>query len=268
VFIKLPNPSMDTMEEWRGLSPIKVLTRTINRMRSEEDVTVAQLQNGGVEGIVYNKALGLADGVVGAQKDNFGRFIRNKDNKGAPYFAAYEMGYIQLGTPLTDMEVNALAEADQSMVCNVFGVSKVLFNDTSASTESNVQEMVKEMYLNTIIPNVHRVESRLNKEIVPEIRTKGIVKADVSDIDALKIDRVKLLTALSTAYHLTPNEKRTEDGYDQSSDELMNKLLVPSNLVPLEDLVMPPPVDNTANDYVAPAAGRANVVPLKTGTNG
>ncbi len=271
IFIKLPNPSVDTMEEWRGLSPMKVLSRTINRMQAEEDVTVAQLQNGGVPGIVYNKTLGLAPDVVSRQKDNFGRFIRNKDNKGAPYFAGYEMGHIALGTPLTDMEVNALALADQSMVCNVFGVSKVLFNDTSASTESNVQEMIKEMYTNTIIPNITRVEGRLNKDLVPELKTKGIIKADTSEIKALQEDQLKLVQALKDAWWLEGNEKRDRMSYDKSTNPLMGQFIIPSGMMLIDDLnIVVPDVDNTAGDYVAPADANKNpkVVPLKTGTNG
>lgn len=272
VFIKLPNPSMDIIDEWRGLSPIKVLTRTINRMKAEEDATIAQLQNGGTPAIVYNKTPGVSTDATGLQKDNFGRFIRNPNNKGAPYFAAYEMGVIPLGTPLTDMEVTALAEADEDMVCNVFGVSSVLFNNKKASTESNVQEMVKEMYTNTIIPNIYRVEGALNKGVVPDIKTKGVIKCDTSEIKALRDDETKKAAALAAKWWLTGNEKREADEYDQDlQDPLMDKYLVPSGFMLLDDLNMVvPPVDNAANDYVAPAAtpGQAAVVPLKNGTNG
>ncbi len=180
------------------------------------------------------------------------------------------MGVIHLGSTLTDMEVTALAGIDFDRICNALGVSSILFNEKSASTESNVEEMLAEAYINTIIPMVLRVEGSLNKGLMlgtgtPEIKSKGVIKCDTSDIKALQEDQTELVNALAAAWWLTPNEKRQAQMYDQAEDELMDKYLVPSNLVPIDDLVMPEPLDNSAQDY---QAGRAAVVPIKTGTNG
>lgn len=270
MFVKTYNPSTDPNKEFRGLSAVSVLARVITRIKSAEDASVGQLQNGGTPGIVYNKTPGVAIETTGQRKDSFGRFIRNSDNKGAPYFAGDELGYIQLGTPLTDMEVNEMASIDFDGVCNAFGVSSVLFNNKSASTESNVREMLAEMYENTIIPNLVRFQDALNKSVVHDIKTKGVIKCDTSEIKALQEDQTKLVNALAAAWWLTPNEKRTAQMYDQADDELMDKYLVPANLVPIDDLSMVQPIDNAAGDYVAPADANKNpkVVPLKTGTNG
>ena len=263
VFIKYFNPSVNISEEWRGLSPIKALTQRLTRVQSGLDVTVAQLQNGGTPGIVYDKTPGLDPSAIGARRDNFGRFIRNSENKGAPYFSANDLGYIALGTSLADMDVASLANIDFDKICNAFGVSSVLFNNKSASTESNVKEMVKEMYTNVIIPNVYRVEGAINKYVVPEIQTKGIVKCDTSEIEALRENEVQLVTAMASAWWLTGNEKRERMMYDQDvSDELMDKYIVPSGMMLLDDLNMiVDEIPNTANDYQTP------VVPLKQATN-
>ena len=272
IFIKFFNPSRVMMDEWRGLSPVKVLARTLTRVTAGEDAAVAQLQNGGVPGIVFDKVPGLDPNATGSRKNDFGKFLRNSSNKGAPYFAGNELGYIQLGTPLTDMEVTALAGIDFDRICNVFGVSSILFNNKSASTESNVEQMVKEMYTNTILPNVYRVEGALNKYAVPDIKTKGIVKCDTSEIKALQDDLAKLVTSLASAWWLTPNEKRTVMMYDQDENPLMDQFIIPSSQMLIDDLNMVAPVDNSAGDYnnTAPADANKNpkVVPLKTGTNG
>ena len=184
----------------------------------------------------------------------------------SPYFSANDLGYIALGTPLADMDVATLAGLDFDRICNAYGISSVLFNNKSASTESNVQEMVKEMYTNTIIPNVHRVESALNKNVVPDIQTKGVIKCDTSEIKALRDDEAKKAAALAAKWWLTGNEKREADMYDQDvSEELMNKYIVPSGMMLLDDLNMVvPPVDNTAGDYNNTGA---SVVPIKRAAN-
>ncbi len=273
IFIKFFNPSNQITEEWRGLSPIKVLARTLTRLRAAEDATVAQLQNGGVPGIVYDKTPGLDPAVIGKRRDNFGNFINKSENKGAPYFSANDLGYIALGTPLTDMEVMALQGVDFDRICNAYGVSSTLFNNKSASTESNVENMIREMYTNTIIPNVHRIEAALNKNVVPDIQTKGVIRCDVSEIDVLKKDLAKLVTALNTAWWLKGNEKREAMEYDQDTAvPELDQYIIPSSMMLIEDLSLAvAPVDNTANDYnnAAPATGQqpapaAKLLSIKT----
>jgi len=260
VFVKTYNPTTDPLREFRGLSPVSVLARVITRIKSAQDAVVGQLQNGVVPGIEFDKFAQAEVEVTGNRKNDFSKFIKNPANKGAPYFAGNELGYIELGTPLADMEVIEMATLDMDEVCNAYGVSSVLFNDTSASTESNVKQMKTEMYENTIIPNVYRIEAALNKYALPDIKTKGVIKCDTSEIKALQEDQAALVTALAGAWWIAPNEKRERMMYDQSEDELMDKFLVPSNLVPLEDLVMPDPINNAAGDY---APGQANVVPIR-----
>jgi HK97 family phage portal protein len=260
MFIKLVNPSISRSEEWRGLSPIKVLAKRLTRIQAGEDASVAQMQNGGVPGIVYDKTPNLASDVIGARRDNFGRFLRNSDNKGAPYFSANELGYIALGTPLADMDVAGLQNIDFDKICNAYGVSSVLFNNKQASTESNVKEMKKEMYTNTILPNIYRVESAFNKSVVPEIKTKGVIKCDTSEIPELQLDMAKAAVALSSMYWLTGNEKREAMMYDQDSDPLMDKYIIPSGMMLLDDLDMSAvqPIPNVANDYAAPVVALNN----------
>jgi hypothetical protein len=114
------------------------------------------------------------------------------------------------------------------------------------------------------------VEAALNKGAVPDIKTKGIVKCDTSEIKALQDDLAKLVNSLAAAWWIKPNEKRTVMMYDQDENPLMDQFIIPSSMMILDDLNMVAPVDNSAGDYVAPADANKNpkVVPIKTGTNG
>ncbi len=256
IYIRMPNTSTDQNMKWRGLSAADVLRRVLTRVTSEDDVSVAQLQNGGTPAIVYDKTPNLAPGALGVRKDTFGRFLSNSSNKGAPYFAAGEMGHIPLGSSLVDMNVAELASLDFGRICNAFGVSTTLFNDKSASTESNVKEMKAEMYENTIIPNVHRVESALNRSAVPDIATKGYIRSDTSEIKALQEDESALVNALAAAWWLKGNEKRERMAYDRDDNELLDTFIIPSGMMLIEDLEITDDLENTGEEY-------ANVVPLK-----
>ena len=168
IHIKYFNPVFNIWgEELRGLSPLKVLSSRLERMDSNINVSIAQLQNGGVPGIVTEKNIdALATETSGTRKDNFYRYMQSQDNAGMPYFGSGDLSYIALGLRLVDMDTVNLEKIDFKKLCNAYSVSDVLFNNGEASTESNVKEMMKRLYTNSTLPNVMRVRDALNKGLV------------------------------------------------------------------------------------------------------
>ena len=56
--VKYFNPQIGINgQEFRGLSPLTVLAKRLTRMDSNLDISTAQLQNGGIPGILYDKAI-------------------------------------------------------------------------------------------------------------------------------------------------------------------------------------------------------------------
>jgi hypothetical protein len=49
-------------------------------------------------------------------------------------------------------------------------------------------------------------------------------------------DMERLTSWLNQSYWITPDEKRIAQGYDKISTAEMEKIYVPANLVPIEDL--------------------------------
>lgn len=272
IHIKYFNPEVGFLgEELRGLSPLVVLKKRLTRLDSNMDTTVAQMQNGGVETIVYDKSdtgqtTKTSDGkevtVAGQRKDNFYRFMSNPANAGAPFFASGEMGSIQLGSHLADLGVAELANVDFKKLCNAYGVSDILFNSDSAATESNVALMTKMLYTNVILPNVYRVRDALIRGLLPDfkdgvliddgegdvIRIKGdgklrFIDADISDITELHEDLGKRATWMQAAYWLTPNEKREMMNYEKYDDALFDQPLIPTGIQSLSDFEILPPIE-------------------------
>ena len=124
-------------ENLRGYSPLQALAKRLSRIDSNIDVSTAQMQNGGVPGIVYEKM--NADGiktVVDNRKDNFYKYLKNSSNKGAPYFSHGDLGYIELGLKLADLET---AELQRLILSAMYALGRYSFNNSDASTESNVK---------------------------------------------------------------------------------------------------------------------------------
>jgi HK97 family phage portal protein len=238
IHVKYYNPTITNGMEWRGLSPLQVLSKRLTRWNASMDASVAQMQNGGVPGIVFEKS-DYAVETLGQRKNDFSKYLRNAGNKGAPYFAAGEMGYIPLGLSLADMDVNDLAGVDFTKLCNAYKFPEVLLNNQDSATYNNVASAEKMLYTNSILPNIYLFRDALVKGVIPMYATDGVkrtIEIDLSEIPALQEDMKMQADALVTMWWVTPNEKRDLMGFEELDDPLMNEIIVDSGKQLLSDL--------------------------------
>jgi HK97 family phage portal protein len=225
--------------ELRGLSPLKVLAKRLTRVDTNLDTSTAQLQNGGVPGIVYEKGQGqdeLVD-ILGNRKKKFYEYLSNKNNKGAPYFAAGELGYIELGLKLADMEVSALATIDFKKLCNVYKISDRLFNNDATGSEVSDKGARVGLYTNAVMPELTVIKDIFNTYVVTFFTDKKYcVEFDISEISELQQDYAKLVEWLDKAWWLTPNQKLRIMKFEKSTDPMFDKYFLPTNLITLEDM--------------------------------
>ncbi len=269
IYVKYFNPTTQYNERHRGMGPIKALAQRLTRLQANMSASVSQMQNGGVPSIVYDKTPGIdADrgsggsalneevSVMGQHKENFSRFLRNPENKGAPYFSAGEMGVLQLGLSLVEMDAIAQADVDFDKICNAYSLSSVLFNNKKSSTESNVKEMRKDMYTNAIIPNVIRMCDGIRKGTVDIFGEGKGIRPDLSKIPELQENMKEKATAWAALPAIVLNEMRYDMGMDQLDDEMADRLLIKQGYQLADDLeIEVQPIDNTANDYAATDTG-------------
>ena len=239
IHMKYFNPKVSfTGNELRGLSPLAVLKRRLTRVDSNNDVATAQLQNGGVPGIVYDKtpASATAGDLINKRKDNFYKYLTNSANKGAPFFTGNELGYIELGLKLVDMQVTELANIDFKSLCNAYGVSARLFNNDSTGSEHSDTNARVSLYTNAVIPEVKSVVDCLNMGLVPEFKGKNYkLNYDTSEVSELQDNLKDMVLWLEKAWWLTPNEKREMMDYDLSTEPLFDQYLLPQSLQTVED---------------------------------
>jgi len=264
IYIKYgKNPSTNYNERNRGLGPIKALAQRLTRLQANMSASVSQMQNGGVPSIVYDKTPGIDQDrgsggaslnnevtVMGQHKDNFSRFLRNPENKGAPYFAAGEMGVIPLGLSLVELDALTQSGVDFDKICNAYSVSSLLFNSQNRGTFNNTGEMRKDMYTNAILPNVRKVCDCLKFGTIDVFGQGKGVKPDLSGIPELQDDIKKKADGWAAMPAIVINEMRVSLGQDASTDPMADKLLIKTGYQLSEDLDMEvDPIDNTANDY-------------------
>jgi HK97 family phage portal protein len=232
----------------RGLSPLKVLANRLTQIDANQDVQTAQLQNGGVESIVWDSGEDTASGSVsvnGLRKQAFYKHVHDNTNAGLPYFASGEMGVIHLGSTLADLKVIESAQVSFKKLCNAFGTSDVLFNNSDASTESNVSEMVRRTYTNTTLPNVYRVRDAFIKSLLPEFADKKRdIREDLSEIQELQPNSKLMAEWLAIAWWVSPNDKLEMMRFERNPNPIFDQPLIPQGLQTIDDLIMPDPIDS------------------------
>jgi HK97 family phage portal protein len=248
VYIKLENPTFEN-DEFRGLSPVKVLANRLTRLQAQLDISVAQMQNGGLPGILYDKSPMFTPELAAQHKENFGRFLNNRSNKNAPYFTGGDIGYVSIGSTLADLDLASLADIDFDKICNVYGVSSTWFNNKSAATESNVKEMVRLVYTNAVLPHIMRIQDALNTQLVSELNNGSKIYYDISEIPELQEDMLNKANVYATMPVIVPNEVREALGYNKIDDPLMDQPLIKQGYMTIDDVYSSD--INLTGDYAA-----------------
>lgn len=246
IYIKLENPTVDATEQVRGLSPIKVLAMRLTRLQAQMDISVAQMQNGGLPGVIYDKSPGFGMDEANLHKENFSKFLSNSSNKSAPYIWGGDVGYIPIGSTLADLDLASLADIDFDKICNVYGVSSTWFNNKKAATESNVKEMVRLIYTNAVLPNVMRVQDAINEQLISQIGTEARIRYDISDITELQKDMRDKAETYARLPVIVPNEVREGMGWDRIDDEMMDKPMVKAGYYFMDEI---DPININTDDY-------------------
>ena len=124
-----------------------------------------------------------------------------------------------------------------------------MFNNHAGNTESNVKEMRRDSYTRAVIPERKAQCDAINRFIVPGYNTGGkkyFVDMDISGITELQPDMQTMSAWLNTAWWVSPNEKRKMQDFDESMDVNMDKIWVPSGLLPMDDMTIN--VDDVQNN--------------------
>ena len=248
IFIKGFNPTLDPYLKWRGLSKVDVLKQRITRVESNMKNSVAQMQNGGVPGVLSFKDLphtAASKTVIDATRDNFGRFISNDTNKGAPFISPGNLEYFPIGSNLVDLNSIELEKIDNKAICNVWGISDILFNSDTSSTESNVKEMVKQMYTNAVMPYTRMVDDAFNTELVVDFGGGAgrYLHTDFSDVHELQSTLKEKVDALAAAPVMIPNDVLEAMGYDRVDNGIMDEPLIKTGYEPVDNFQPLPPIE-------------------------
>lgn len=246
IHIKYPNYdwSIDGQQLY-GLPPLKAAFKTLQRSNSAETSSTAMFENGGPGIIIANKS--LPSDKIGLEqaskiKKTWNDEYAGNTNRGKVKLMAGDISAIPLGLSPVDLNILESEKWSFDMLCNVFHVSSVMFNNHDGNTESNVKEMRKDSWTRAVLPERKAHADAINRMIVPSYNTakaKYFVDMDISGITELQPDMSTMTTWLGGAWWVNPNEKRKLQDFDAIADPNMDKIWMPSGYQLMDDAVMP-----------------------------
>lgn len=231
-----------------GLAPLKAGSMVATERSKADKTSATMMQNQGSKGVIFAKGSeGMSTEQRDRLEDRLDQEVNGFRNAGRVSLANTELGYIDLGRSSADLGLETVKRMSKEDLCGVFGVPFVLF-DNSKATYDNIEKAMKGFVTNKIIPEWCGLRDDLNAWLRPMYKNSGKlwVEPDFSAIPEMQEDLEKQANAVMKIWPLTPNQMLDYLGWEtRENDPAMDKVYIPSNLVPLDELNLPAD-DNTA----------------------
>ena len=226
-----------------GQSPLKAGFRSMT-MNNEAAVTgVKYLQNQMARGVLMSDEGDLNEVQAQQLKDKFKSNYQSSNNAGDVIITPKKLSWMNFGLSAADLSLIEQYNASVKDLCNIFNVPVQLLNNTDSASYHNMKEAKKALYQNAVIPELLKIRDELNRWLAPKFGEKIYIDFDFSVIPELQEEMDKVVAQMSSAWWLTPNEKRASMSYAEEENEALNDYYVPANLLPISggDVEMPEP---------------------------
>jgi HK97 family phage portal protein len=107
--------------------------------------------------------------------------------------------YIQTGMSPTDLQLLEGILSSLRLLCGLYSMPSVLFNDTASSTYNNVETAKKTAYQDVYIPLANKVDSRLSKWLSSQLDVQETMVVDLTSIESVKATTNEIAQALNSS---------------------------------------------------------------------
>lgn len=244
-----PNPNFNywDLSHFRGFAPLYPLLKVLTQDDSITDASVSMFQNGGSRGAFAGET-NLKPEQLSSIDTAIDTKVNHINNKGKIVRVPGKWEYHNFGQSSVDMEMVDAADKVFVKLCNGYGVNPQVF--MTATTFNNVEQARADLITNLVLPMCCSLRDEENKMFLPafgyNVNPSGNIKqryttdVDVSGLYELQDDVTKIATSLASAWGLTLNERRMLLNQEELEGDEGEVILVPNNLVTLDDAMMPP----------------------------
>jgi HK97 family phage portal protein len=219
-----------------GLSPLEsawCIVKSSNEIFSAE---ASIFKNRGIIGILSNETdVPMLDKDRENLQEQFDSEVGGADRYNKIKISNSKLKYIQTGMSPTDLKLLEGIMNKLRLLCAIYGLSSVLFNDNENSTYNNVLEAEKASFNNVFIPLAEQVDRELSKWLSKRLEIDENVIVDKTSIDVIKASTNEIAQALNNLStqaqqrviaSMTRNEARDIIGLEELDSSVLGNELV------------------------------------------
>lgn len=218
-----------------GQSPLKAGGLTVQGDNENTAARQKQSKNGGALGIVTPKAdMGFTETDLRSVERALDKKLNGKNNRGRVAMSSRPLEYHQFGLSSRDMDLIEGSMLSMRRICNLFGLSSILFNDMESSTYDNYRTAERSAMINSVLKYFQMWLDVYNDKFVRPYEDGAYFIVDKSQIEVLQPDLKETTEGLQNAYWVSNYTKQKMTGVE--IDESIPEYMFPSNLITLDDL--------------------------------
>jgi len=215
----------------KGLSPLEAGWIIVESSDQKFEAEASIFKNRGIIGIVTTKGDTpmLAEDREEMQKQ-FDSEISGASRFNKIKVSSTELNYLQTGMSPTDLKLIEGIISSLRLICGLYGMPSVLFNDTANSSFNNYSTAVSVSYSDVYVPLARKIDDKLSSFLSAKFQTTEFIRVDSSKVEGIKTNTNEVaqslndlppLLATAIISDMTQNERRDIIGLPPNNTETL-----------------------------------------------
>jgi HK97 family phage portal protein len=233
---KYANPDFQTDgSHLYGLSPLKAGLMDVKASNEASKQMAKMYENGGARGILTPKEI-ITKEQVSMFRDTITTWLTGSDNRGKIGGISAPVDFHNIGLDAVDMGLINGKNISDERIALIFGYPPELLK--ADNKYDNAINALRKLVTNGIYSDLVSYRHIWNNWLLPMMgydTGEYYVDFDITILPEMQEDMAKVVEQADKMWWISPNEKREMSKYDAIADPAMDKVYIPSNLVPIDD---------------------------------
>lgn len=182
-----------------GISPLEASWNIIKSSDEIFEAEAAIFKNRGVIGILSNESdTPLLEPDRKRIQESFNEEVGGADRMNQIKISNTKLKFIQTSMAPSDLKLLEGIINKLRLLCAVYGLSSVLFNDNENSTYNNVQEAERGAHINVYIPVANKVLHKISDWISEKKRIQVRATVDKKNVEAIRMTANEVINTINT----------------------------------------------------------------------
>ena len=234
------NPDFRNGQSLYGMAPLESAFRNLGTSNEADIARKSSFENQGAVGMI-SSATDDVERMSPAElkdlSDTYQDKLSGAANLNKVLFTTGMAKWDNMGLSPVDLAIIESKVFDLRVFCNIFMVNSGRFNDPENKRFNNAKEGRKADMTDAVMPLLNSLRDELMIWLVPAYEElegrKLFLSPDWKSVAVLQADMELLVKWLKEAWWITPNQKLKIQGMDESTNERMDEVFIPSNLLQL-----------------------------------